>query len=87
MLAPDNPSAYHGRGLAWHQKREYDKAIADYDEAIKLDPKNALAYSNRGDAWRMKGEYDKAIADYGEAIKLDPKNATCLQQPRRCLVG
>ena len=56
-------------------KGEYDKAIADYDEALKLDPKNALAYDSRGVAWYRKGEYDKAIADYGEAIKLDPKNA------------
>ena len=55
-------------------KGEYDKAIADYDEAIKLDPKNANAYSYRGLAWYWKSEYDKAIADYDEAIKLDPKS-------------
>ena len=32
-------------------KGEYDKAIADYTEAIRLDPKDALAYDNRGIAW------------------------------------
>ena len=57
-------------------KKEYDKAIADYDEAIRLDPKYAVAYHNRGNAWYLKHEYDKAIADYGEAIRLEPKYAS-----------
>ncbi len=55
-------------------KREYDRAIADYNEAIRLDPKFTAAYTNRGIAWRSKGEYDRAVADYSEAIRLDPKN-------------
>jgi tetratricopeptide (TPR) repeat protein len=59
--------------MAWRVKKEYDKAIADYDEAIRLDPKYAIAFNNRGSAWLIKKEYDKAIADYDEAIRLDPK--------------
>ena len=35
-----------GRRLV--SKREYDKAIADFTEAIRLDPKDAEAYSDRG---------------------------------------
>ena len=53
----------------------YDKAIADYGEAIRLEPKFAWASNNRGLAWSAKGVYDKAIADYGEAIRLEPKFA------------
>ena len=67
--------AYLNRGNAWYAKKEYDKAIADYDEAIRLDPKHAMAYNSRGNAWHAKKEYDKAIADYDEAIRLDPKHA------------
>ena len=48
-------------------------AIADFNQAIKLDPKLASAYDNRGLAWGRMKEYEKAIADYGEAIRLDPK--------------
>ena len=29
----------------------YDRAIADYNEAIRLDPKSALAFIGRGDAF------------------------------------
>jgi tetratricopeptide (TPR) repeat protein len=66
---------YNIRGLAYDSKGEHDRAIADYDEAIRLDPKNADSYVNRGLAYDRKGEHDRAIADYDEAIRLDPKDA------------
>ena len=53
----------------------YDKAIADYTEAIRLNPSLAKAYRNRGIAFAWKRENDKAIADYTEAIRLAPKDA------------
>ena len=53
-----------------------DRALADFDQAIKLDPKDALAYSNRGFAWRTKGDMARAAADYEQAIKLDAGNAS-----------
>ena len=56
-------------------KGEYDKAIAHYSEALRLNPKDADAYYNRGIAWERRGEYDKAIADYSEAIRLNPNYA------------
>ena len=65
--------AFNNRGNAWSDKNEYDKAIADYNEAIRLDPKFAFGFYNRGNAWNDKGELDKAIADYTEAIRLDPE--------------
>ncbi len=63
------------RAFAWGHKNEYDKAIADYNEVIRLDPKNDAAYTFRAFAWDQKKEYEKAIADYNEVIRLDPKNA------------
>src|SRR6266567_3870887 len=50
-------------------------ALADYNEAIRLDPKSALALSDRGVAYGNKGDYDRALADLNEAIRLDPKSA------------
>ena len=63
------------------KKGDYDKAIANYNEAIRLDPKLARAFNNRGFAYYGKREYDKAIADCSEAIRLDPKIAWAAQQP------
>src|SRR5215831_370604 len=55
--------------------RDYDRAIAEYSEAIRLDPKNPNAFSNRGNAYGNKGDYDRALSDYNEAIRLDPQFA------------
>ena len=61
--------------MAWLYKRNYDRAIADLDQAIGLDPKSSFTYSNRGFAWWHKGDDDRAIADFDKAILLDPKDA------------
>ena len=47
-----------------------DGAIADYNQAIKINPNYALAYNNRGNIKRTKGDIDGAIADFDRAIKL-----------------
>ncbi len=70
-----NGWAWNQRGLAWHEKGEWDNAIKDYVEAIRLDPKYAPAFINRGNARQNLKEYDKAIKDYDGAIRLDPKYA------------
>ena len=44
-------------------KGDYDRAIADFDQAIQLKPDYADAYYNRGIAYHDKGDYDRAIAD------------------------
>ena len=61
------------KGKACAEKADYDAAIADFTEAIRLDPKFARAYCGRGVAYWRKGDNDKAIADYSESIRLDPK--------------
>src|SRR5262249_57323756 len=45
-------------------------AIADYNEAIRLDPKNALAFCNRGNA-KLKIEETSGNADIAKARQLD----------------
>ncbi len=67
--------AFGMRGLIWDDQKEYDKAIADYSESIRLDPSQAGIWTNRGITLGKMKEYDKAIADLGWAIRLDPEDA------------
>ena len=74
-------------------KKDYDRAIADYDQAIRVDPLPGVAaddrgrtgtnvYNNRGYAYFAKKDYARAIADYDRAIKVDPEDPAGLQQSR-----
>jgi|GEM_PF-1278125 len=69
-------AAYYNRGNAHAAKGDQAGAIADYDEAIKLEPKNARAFNNRGTAHSDRGEFDAAIEDFGVAIKHDARLAS-----------
>jgi tetratricopeptide (TPR) repeat protein len=64
--------AYNNRGTNNMLLGNYDRAIEDYDQALRLDPGYALSYYNRGDAYRRLGEYRQAIEDYDQALRLDP---------------
>ncbi len=64
--------AYNNRAIATHFKGQYDRAILDHDEAIRLRPDYAEAYSDRGNARLAKGLYAMAVKDYTDAIKIQP---------------
>jgi tetratricopeptide (TPR) repeat protein len=55
--------AYSNRGWAWSGKQEYDKAIADYNAALKLLPDNPQVHYNLGIALKSKGDIAGAIAE------------------------
>src|SRR5262249_61952412 len=59
---------------AYARKGDYDRAIENYDEALRLNPKHTNALYNQGNAYRHKGDYDRAIENYDEAIELNPKH-------------
>ena len=63
-------------GLAlYDKKKQYEKAIADCTEAIRLKPDFAAAYDHRASVAFQKGDFTTAISDASEAIRLDPLNA------------
>ena len=64
--------AYNNRGNAYTAKTDYDRAIQDFDQSIKLNPTYIKALNNRGVAYLRKGEYGRAIEAFNEAITLNP---------------
>ena len=65
-------AAYCERGVAWIRRGEFDKAIADFNQALAINPNHVASYGNRGNAWREKGEYNNAIADYNQSLAINP---------------
>jgi tetratricopeptide (TPR) repeat protein len=65
---------YRRRGDAYYYKHDYDLAIADYDQAIKLNPQPEVYY-DRGKAFHSRGDLDQALFDFGQAIQLNSRFA------------
>ena len=83
---PTTAKEFVERGRDWIEDEEYDKAIRDFDEAIRLDQKFIAAFDNRGLAYLMKGEFRKSIQDYTAVVRLDPASASAFfnRWVRRC---
>jgi tetratricopeptide (TPR) repeat protein len=75
-------TAYNNRGVAYRVTGKYmgdlDRAVADYDQAIRLKPGYLAAFYNRGLALADKHQYEKAIADFTTVLRTDPRNPTIL---------
>ncbi len=67
--------AYNNRGNAYVRRGDFERAIQDYDQALKVDTNYAKAFNNRGVAYGKTGQHDLAIRDLDEAIRLDPNYA------------
>lgn len=61
-------------GAAYLEKKDLDKALVAFAEAIRRDPKYAEAYNGRAVTLALRGELDRAIVDCCEAIRLEPDN-------------
>lgn len=68
-------SAYNDRGTAHLLKGDLVSAIADYNEAIKLDAKNGEALNNRAWAHYKSGAHAKALEDANKAVTLIEEKA------------
>jgi tetratricopeptide (TPR) repeat protein len=69
---PHLSSAFYNRANAYESKGAHDRAIQDYDEAIRLQPNYTNALVNRGTAHQSVGDFVRAILDYDAAIRLSP---------------
>ena len=69
-LDKDDPYIFYDRGNFHAKHKDYEKAIADYDSAIKFNPNLAEAYYNRGIAKIKIGSKDEGVRDLSKAGEL-----------------
>lgn len=82
---PNNAAAYNNRAVEYKKKRDYARALADFDKAIELEPSvpgryynRANVYFDRGEAASDQEDIKRAIADFTRAIEIDPKYVKAL---------
>jgi tetratricopeptide (TPR) repeat protein len=73
---PEDSHAWTYRGIAWDVLGQADRALADYDEALRLAPEDFGTLLNRANLLTARQEHDRAIADYTAALRLYPEAAT-----------
>ena len=67
---------YVMRGGFFRLIRQYDEALKDFNEAIRLEPNAATRYVSRGYFYHKTKAYALALADYKTAMEKDPKLST-----------
>ena len=73
--AQDRSAALSSRCGWWWTKQDFDRALSDCNEAIRLYSGNLGAYLNRGNAYLSKSDPEHALGDFDAALRLDPKSA------------
>jgi tetratricopeptide (TPR) repeat protein len=70
--APNLAAVYQQRAYAAATNQQFQDAMNDYGEALKISPQDARIYEQRAAVEMKLNDMDKALADYSEAIKLKP---------------
>lgn len=68
----EKAQAYAMRALALSIRGQYDNAIRDYDESIRLAPDFAVALNNRAWAYFKSGRGLKGLPDVERSLQLNP---------------
>ncbi|MFD5316177.1 tetratricopeptide repeat protein [Streptomyces sp. NPDC127098] len=67
------------RGRQRYNQSEYEAAIEDYDEALRLVPDSAWALAHRGETHRVLGHHEEALRDLDRAVELDADDLYALE--------
>lgn len=71
--------AYNERGQLHYRMIEFDKAVDDYTEAIRLCEALGAPYYNRGTIRYRMGCFDLALPDMEKAVRFQPGNREFLK--------
>src|SRR5271157_2720966 len=78
LMLHQNGRDIKGTKKAQLSGENYDQAIQNFNEAIRVNPKSAGAFNGRGVEYFAKGDYGQAIQDFSEAVRLNPNTPRAL---------
>jgi hypothetical protein len=77
-LAPDDPDALNGRGVALMRLSRTAEALASFERALALAPDHIDALGSRGNALLKLNRPGEAVASYDAGLRLAPGHARLL---------
>ncbi len=79
LLTPTNTldpySALIAKGAELLTGEDFEGAMAQFNEAVKMDPNNPIGYYHRGRVYDAQQKYDEAITEFNFALTYDPTYA------------
>ena len=66
---------HHNLGLKYYREKNYDDAVKELQEAVKLDPRNATIVNNLGFTLYRSEKYEESLVWLLKAIEIDPRRA------------
>lgn len=80
-IEPENKALiYNALGFAYFSQEQYDIAIRNYKEAIKLYPDYTIALNNLGNVYEKKQLVSQALECYKQTLAIEPKNTIALKR-------
>jgi serine/threonine-protein kinase len=77
LLAPDSPDSYIARGYYYYWgMKDYEPALAAFDQAMESRPQDAEIVSVIGYIRRRQGRFEDALEKFHRVLELSPKSAT-----------
>ncbi len=67
--------AWNNRGIARKDKKDYEGAMSDYHQALRINPQNYQAFNNKANLFYVLNDYRSALNNYDSAIKYNPQFA------------
>ena len=61
------------RANATGARGDYERALSDFNDAIRYSPQQWQPFHNRGTVYRVLGQADRATADRNQAIRMNPE--------------
>ena len=75
-------AAFVGRAQQYISKGEYDRAITELRDALRIDPNNGIAHAVMGQAYIRKKQLTMAKVHIGKAGKADPHNPIVIESQK-----
>lgn len=72
---PNSAPLYMARGVLYGQNGDFEKAMADFEQAHKLDPTSSMAASAEGVAQSQRHNHEEALEDFRRQVREHPKDA------------